>query len=265
MFHKILPSLLVVLFLANLLNANNNVFNVASWDFGNYFFPNTNEAVKFHLKFFAPANPGKYPVSIFLAGLNGLMGSGLYTSLLEEIVKKTERIVIAFDGFRFPLPLSPDSAELFFTSTLNWTVQNMNGLFNMTSLPTKGQVLPDLEQGISLMSHSAGGRTLVSYLDKQCGNVKSLVLLEPVDGRDPFGNDPKDFVTKRTAGLSFAIPSLIVASGLGSGRLLPFPFFPSCAPSDRSNHKFYESLSGPTWYMNFTQYGHGDLLIPNVI
>jgi hypothetical protein len=32
------------------------------------------------------------------------------------------------------------------------------------------------------------------------------------------------------------------------------------APDNLSNNRFYESLSGPTFYLNFTQYGHADIL-----
>ena len=256
MFHRLLLSLLGVIFLAKLLNATN--VGVASWDFGNYNFPDTNSLVKFRLKLFAPTKPGQYPVNIFLTGFNGITKSDLYTSLVEEIVVKAKTIVIAFDGFR--LPLLPKKMELIFASTVNWTLQNVDDLFNIKSTPSviKGKVFPDLKtNGISLMGHSAAGHTLVSYLVKQCGLATSLVLLEPVDGYDPFGI-VKTFVTKPPAQLPFAIPTLIAATGLGAVPLLPI--LPACAPYDMSNYRFYKSLSGPTWYMNFTQYGHNDFL-----
>ena len=34
--------------------------------------------------------------------------------------------------------------------------------------------------------------------------------------------------------------------------------FPPCASSNTSNDRFYRSLYGPTFLVNFTNYGHGD-------
>jgi hypothetical protein len=46
-------------------------------------------------------------------------------------------------------------------------------------------------------------------------------------------------------------------SGIGeSGDL-----FPACAPSDMSNLRFWDALNGEAWFINATQYGHGDLYI----
>lgn len=107
------------------------------------------------------------------------------------------------------------------------------------------------------MSHSSSGHIVSMYLVRTCGLARSLVLLDPVDGYDPFGI-VKDFVTHPPNKLPFQIPTLIVATGLSSARANPL--FVSCAPSNNSNERFYNSLDGPTWYMNFTDYGHADIL-----
>ena len=246
MLNKLLLSLLGVIFLANLLNAN----NVVSWNFDTYF---TANSLKFNLKFFAPTDPGNYPVGIFL------MGSGSYSSFLEEIVRKNERIIISLDGLR--TSISSNQEDEVFKSTLDWILENINNLFNYASLPTNGVVLPNLGQGVSLIGHSAGAHTLVSYLADQCGSASSLVLIDPVGGRHPFSNNLQTFETRPLT--KFAIPTLIVASAKGSEAL---NFFTSpCSPSDRSNRKFYEFSKGPTWYMNFTQYGNGDIYTTGVI
>ena len=259
MYHKILLSLFGFLFLANSFNAA----DVASWGFGSWIFPDKNSSVKFDLKLFAPTKPGLYPVNIFLPGLDGFAGNFFYISFVEEIVEKAEVIVVVFDGLR--TPKLPHKEELLFELAVNWTLKNIESLFNMKNTPSviKGSVFADLKtKGISFMGHSASGHTLVSYLVKQCGLVTSLVLLDPVDGYDPFGI-VKSFVTNPPAQLPFIIPTLIASTGLGS--LPPFPGFPPCAPSKYSNYRFYDSLSGPTWHMNFTHYGHGDILSPFVI
>lgn len=108
-------------------------------------------------------------------------------------------------------------------------------------------------KGITLLGHSAAGHTLVSYLVKSCGNVNSLVLLDPVDGYDPFAK-VNELVTNPPVQLDFVTPTLIIANGLDSDAKFP-PMVP-CAPANISNIRFYECLPGPTWLLNFTSYGH---------
>ncbi len=69
----------------------------------------------------------------------------------------------------------------------------------------------------------------------------------------------KEYITNPPKQLPFLTPTLIGATGLSSvsvGHLNPT----SCAPTNISNMRFYESLPGPTFYMNFTTYGHADVL-----
>ena len=112
------------------------------------------------------------------------------------------------------------------------------------------------------MSHSAGGHVVCLFLEKNCGNVTSLIMLDPVDGYDPFGII-NDYVTNPPNKLSFKIPTLIVSSELSA--VPPSFLIPPCAPANISNVRFFNALSGPTWYLNFTGYGHADLLDDYVI
>lgn len=124
----------------------------------------------------------------------------------------------------------------------------MNQLFESKYAPEqiRGIVMPDFSTfGVTLMSHSAGGRVVCSYLAKNCGPVNGLILLDPVDGMDPFGII-KDYVTHPPYPLPFQVPTLIVASGVssqdGGGKNFKLP---PCAPINISNHRFYEVLNGP--------------------
>ncbi len=124
----------------------------------------------------------------------------------------------------------------------------MNQLFESKYAPEqiRGIVMPDFSTfGVTLMSHSAGGRVVCSYLAKNCGPVNGLILLDPVDGMDPFGII-KDYVTHPPSPLPFQVPTLIVASGVssqdGGGKNFKLP---PCAPINISNHRFYEVLNGP--------------------
>ena len=136
----------------------------------------------------------------------------------------------------------------------------MEQLFRSNDTPAeiRNSVRPDFKtNGLTLMSHSAGGHVVCLYLEKNCGNVRSLIMLDPVDGYDPFGII-NDYVTNPPNKLSFQIPTLIVSSELSA--IAPSFLIPPCAPANISNMRFFNALSGPTWYLNFTAYGHADLL-----
>jgi hypothetical protein len=237
--------------------SKSNKSEVATFRVGSFIFPKKNESLEFELKFFSPVKPGVYPVIFLLTGLNGFAPTLFYNEFCESLVEKTNSIVVSFDGLA--APKFPNKEELIFEMTLNWTVKNMIGLFASEKAPAniRDRVFPDYKLGLSLLSHSAAGHTVVSYLVKQCGLINSLILMDPVDGYDPFGVI-KQFVTHPPKQLNFAIPTLIAATGLSS--VQKSPKFPPCAPTNFSNVRFYDSLPGPTWFMNFTTYGHADIL-----
>lgn len=81
--------------------------------------------------------------------------------------------------------------------------------------------------------------------------------MDPVDGYDPFGFI-KIFITNPPNQLPFTIPTLIISNGLDA--VPANPLFTPCAPVNISNTRFYESLPGPTILLNFTTYGHADIL-----
>ncbi|RNA13625.1 Chlorophyllase, partial [Brachionus plicatilis] len=148
--------------------------------------------------------------------------------------------------------------EKIFAKSIEWTLKNLQQLFDSKNTPTiiKNRVFPIVED-VCLMGHSASGHTVVSYLNETCGLIKSLVLFDPVDGYDPFGFI-KQFITHPPAQLPFVIPTLILRTEFD-----PIPksgIIPACAPDALSNKRFYDSLPGPKWMLNFTHYGHGDFL-----
>ncbi len=81
--------------------------------------------------------------------------------------------------------------------------------------------------------------------------------MDPVDGYDPFGF-LKIFITNPPKQLPFTIPTLIISNGLDS--VPANSLFPPCASANVSNIRFYDSLPGPTILLNFTKYGHADIL-----
>lgn len=240
----------------------NDPSEVVSWKIGSFIFPNKNSTLHFELKFFSLDQPGNYPVVFFLTGLNGFAPNFFYTDFCQNFVLKTNTILVVLDGLQ--TSKLPEKEEVLFEATFNWTTQNLMAIFRSDDAPSviRNKVFPDLNTtGVTLLSHSAAGHTVVSYLVKQCGPVDSLILLDPVDGYDPFGL-VKDFITHPPTMLNFAIPTLILSTGLS--RQSVNPAFPACAPDLLSNTRFYEVMSGPTWKLNFTDYGHADILTDTV-
>ena len=84
------------------------------------------------------------------------------------------------------------------------------------------------------MSHSAAGHATTQYLNETCGNIKLQILLDPVDGQDPYGIK-KDFIITPGKMLPYAIPVLVIATELDSQ---PKMLNPPCAPLNLSNTRY---------------------------
>jgi hypothetical protein len=190
--------------------------------------------------------------------LDGNIPGFVYTNFSNLVTAHSNRILIVLN--KFAIVKAPETEEHMFETTLNWILENTETLFNSSITPDsiRNSVRPDfVTNGITLMSHSSGGHVVCIYLKKTCGLVKKLVLLDPVDGVDPFGID-KDFVITPPNKLPFQIPTLVLTSELSQVSVLaPLP---SCAPITHSNVVFYDALTGPRWYMNVTKFGHADFL-----
>lgn len=230
---------------------------VVSWNYGSIYKP-ANKFLDYGLQLFSPSAPGNYSVVVFLLGLDGNVPGFTYQHFSEILTANSERILIIFNKLGFVN--TPEKEDIKFEKSLNWTLENIQYIFNSEDTPTsiKNQVKPDLAtNGVTLMSHSSSGHLVSLYLNRTCGLVKKLILLDPVDGSDPFGLD-KSFVVHPPQKLPFQIPTLFGTSGLGDVSILaPLP---SCTPPKLSNMRFYDAMTGPRFYMNFTEYGHADFL-----
>ena len=116
---------------------------------------------------------------------------------------------------------------------------------------------------IFVMGHSSGNHITINYLKLGCHNVKGMVLLNPVDGVDPFGF-VNDFCIVPGEKLPFSVPTLIMTAGYDSvpGFNLIGDIVPPCAPEELSNMRFYEASNGPLWLNNATLFGHVDFMDP---
>ena len=145
--------------------------NVVSWTLG--FIRPYNKSVEFALDFYAPTTPGRYPVVVFLSGLDGLAIGPFYTEFNSYLANQSQSILVVFSGVK--MVHLPDKEEKIFEKTLNWTLANLDGLMNNEKTPSviKNLVFPDTKTwGISLMGHSSGNHPIVTYMNSTCGIVK---------------------------------------------------------------------------------------------
>ena len=66
------------------------------------------------------------------------------------------------------------------------------------------------------------------------------------------------FITSPPNLLPFNTSVLIISDGLDNVTVPPFNL--ACASDAISNDRFFRSLVGPTWLLNFTDFGHTDML-----
>ena len=90
---------------------------------------------------------------------------------------------------------------------MDWISENIQQVFNSKA----PGVIPDIDNRLTLMGHSAAGHVVTEYLNQTCGKVKLAILLSPVDGVDPFGIK-KNYIITPGKHLPFATPTLILAT-----------------------------------------------------
>merc|ERR1719428_259148 len=105
-----------------------------------------------------------------------------------------------------------------------------------------------------LAGHSAGNHVTCEFLKADCGKAKAVVMMEPVDGYDPFGMID-NYCTTPGEKLPFDIPALLLRTGLDPKVKLGVAF----APDRISNQRFFDAWAGPIWMANATKYGHLDV------
>ncbi|CAG0896241.1 unnamed protein product [Darwinula stevensoni] len=216
--------------------------------------PNVFAGLKFNLDVFVPRMSGFLPVIYFLPGFQATIPAKLYSSILKHLASHGFVVV---GVWRTLGSLNSDIRAIQLRKVLTWTQKHLESQIKFTvGWPNKPR--PNHAKS-TLACHSAGCHIAVSFLVNQgCANFGSLVLMSPVDGKDPFGIVPKFVVTPYQL-LPFSIPSLILAAGLD-----PLPaktFYPACAPEDLGSMRFFDALRDvPKWYINALEYGHFDLL-----
>lgn len=136
---------------------------------------------------------------------------------------------------------------------MEW-VQQPGGLAGvMASLGLAAR--PD-SQRVAVAGQSSGNHVVGAALARGCGLAKAWVMIDPVDGFDPYRIVKSEDLITPGQKLNFTLPSLLLNNGLDPQATNVL--FPPCAPEALSNDRFYDAMRGPIWAVNATEFGHLD-------
>ena len=230
------------------------------WSDGNYtvetipFWMNGTSLDNYIMTMFSPkisneTSPSKsFPVLFFIGGFGADVPALFYTNVMNSIASHGV-IIVGLWKIQFPnYPrMAQDVLEIVsaLQSDLLTQLQKHNNF-----------AVPDFTK-TTILGHSSGAHLAVQVLEKTCSIFKSAVLIDPVDGYDPFGII-KDFVINPPKPVSFKIPALHIATGYDS--VSRSWITPPCAPLNYSNNHFFDAWLGPIWQVNATNYGHASIL-----
>eukprot|EP01061_Rhynchopus_euleeides_P003166 TRINITY_DN1243_c0_g1_i2.p1 TRINITY_DN1243_c0_g1~~TRINITY_DN1243_c0_g1_i2.p1 ORF type:complete len:346 (+),score=106.52 TRINITY_DN1243_c0_g1_i2:112-1038(+) len=194
-----------------------------------------------HYNAYMPITSAPSPVLVFVTGWGGLVPMRYYHSAAEMWAAKgiTTVGLWRIDG---PAPVK-NGASL--VQAIDYLQRNMSPQGTTLDWDT-----------LLLGGHSAGNHVWCDYLLHACSTaVKGVVMIDPVDGYDPFGI-VQNFCTATDAKLNYTVPAVMVSTGLDP---VPGPEGVACAPEEMSNMRYYNAWAGPVWAVNATQYGHLDI------
>jgi len=220
---------------------------------GAHHFPAWNpDGQKFKFSVYGPSEDfdGELPVIFFVSGLSGVAPVMTYSDLLGRIADENY-LVIGLDHLKFPnYPVQGQD----FHDLLEWAGQGSL----VTELASQGiKAVPDVANRAVVMGQSAGNHVVGQALVDGCSIAKALVMIDPVDGLDPFGKVHSEDLITPGQKLSFNIPALHLDNYLDpKGDALGV----SCSPAQLSGPRWFDAMQGPVWNVNATQYGHVDCL-----
>ena len=198
---------------------------------------------KWSYDIWAPESGGKYPIMVYVTGGGGIAPGSTYSSLGKAMADKGV-VVTMLSRLAAPQPKTDAALE---SKALDWLEENV---------PKLGLKATANFDQLVLSGHSAGNHVFCDLLVDSCGNskAKAAVMMDPVDGYDPFGVI-KNYCTTPGEKLSFDTPALLLRTGLDPKVKL----LVACAPDRISNQRFFDAWSGPIWMVNATKYGHLDV------
>ena len=181
--------------------------DVVHWTIGSILLPDGK--THFRLDLYSPAAPGSYPILVFLTGLSGFITASDYNIMLRTV--SSQNVIIV--GISKIENIEPEKMAVHISDFLKWLLEPNEGIARIFTehRPVRG-VVPDTDR-LGFLSHSSAGHPITQYLNGTCGPLKLLVMMNPVDGLDPFGIF-SDFITRKLFSIkrSFFISKLIIYS-----------------------------------------------------
>jgi len=205
----------------------------------------------FNLHYYAPKKAeGSLPLILFVTGFSGLAPTFAYSNFIQQLADKGY-IVVGMDHVKMPnYPVQGRD----FLNVMEWVKAG-----NLPAkLKTKNiEAVPDLER-VAVMGQSAGNHVVGQGLAYSCSLAKAQVMIDPVDGFDPFGMVHKEDLITPGKKLNYTTPALLLDNELdpiANNRL-----FPACAPAKLGAPRWFDATAGPVFNVNASKYGHIDCL-----
>lgn len=202
---------------------------------------------------YAPNATGNFPVIYFITGLGGIVPAEAHTLLLTQMASHGFVVVSVWklgspeDSFD---PAWFEAAVEFVETRLENSLKKQEGYvsdFHVDYLHS------------FLSGHSAGTHVAITQLQKNCLNYQGLILIDAVDGNNPIPENVTITVITPGQKVNFTVPTLQIVTGLDP---VASVYGLACAPEELSGKRFFDAMTGPTWYVNATAYGHIDLMDP---
>jgi pimeloyl-ACP methyl ester carboxylesterase len=210
----------------------------------------TGDDLGFNMHYNAPKDAGTYPVILFVSGFSGDAPAFAYGDVVKQLVNH-EYIVVGMDHLKFPD--YPEQGQAFH-DIMEWSAA---GHLQEALKDAGVSAVADLER-VAVMGQSAGNHVVGQGLTDGCSLAKAAVMIDPVDGFDPFGVIQKQNLITPGEKLKFTIPSLLLDNELDpKGKNL---LFPACAPAKLGAPRWFDAVAGPVWNVNASSYGHVDCL-----
>merc|ERR1712157_334812 len=110
----------------------------------------------------------------------------------------------------------------------------------------------------AVMGQSAGNHVVGQGLQDGCSLAKAQVMIDPVDGFDPFGMVHKEDLIIPGKKLKYTTPTLLLDNELDP--VAKNKLFPACAPAKLGAPRWFDAVAGPVFNVNASKYGHVDCL-----
>jgi len=210
----------------------------------------TNDDLGFKMHYHVPKAEGTYPVVLFVSGFSGDAPASAYSDFVNQLTDHGF-VVVAMDHLKFPNYPTQGQA---FHDVMEWAgAGHLQEALQDAGL----SATVDLDR-VAVMGQSAGNHVVGQGLTDGCSLAKAMVMIDPVDGLDPFGiMHGEDLITPGQK-LTFTIPSLLLDNELDpKGKNF---LFPACAPANLGAPRWFDAAAGPVWNVNASSYGHVDCL-----